>query len=395
MPRWLRSQAEFAIIEKKRKAVILNLNAVKAFLKSQIVLVISALAAVVSFFFVPSGGRNLHGCIDTTVLILLGCLMAVIAGLRSVGLFERMTAVLLRRAGSVRALGMILMNLCFFTSMFVTNDVALITFVPLTVLLFEKLENRRALLLTVVIETAAANLGSMMTPIGNPQNLYLYTAFGLTLPDFFRILLPLGIAGYLLLALTVMLLRSEPIAQEEEEEQAEIPKTRLICYLVLFAVCILTVLRVVPDPLCLLITAAAVLIIDRRLFAKIDYALLGTFVCFFIFVANIKQIPSVSEFLQSVLAGRELLVAALLSQGISNVPAAMLLSGFTDQVEPLLKGVNIGGLGTPIASLASLISYRIYAKSRLAEPGRYLGIFLCINALMLLILLLLTLLPLF
>lgn len=371
------------------------MKSITAFLKSQIVLVISALAAVISFFLVPWERIHLEGSINTTVLILLGCLMAVIAGLRSIGVFERMTSLLLCHAKTTRSLGLILMNLCFFTSMFVTNDVALITFVPLTVLLFERLENRRGLLLTVVIETAAANLGSMLTPIGNPQNLYLYTEFNLTLPDFFRILLPLGIASYILLLLSVLLLKAEPIERPEQTEQTPFSKPRLGCYLVLFLVCILTVLRVVPDPVCLAVTVIAVLIMDYKLFAKIDYALLFTFVCFFIFVANIKQIPMVNEFLQSVLSGRELFVSALVSQAISNVPAAMLLSGFTDQVEPLLKGVNIGGLGTPIASLASLISYRIYAKSRLAESGRYLGIFLCVNIVMLAILLLLTLLPIF
>lgn len=367
---------------------------ITAFLKSQIVLTVSATAALVSMCFVPPD-RAYPDYLNISVLILLFCLMAVIAGLRSIGLFERMTALLLRRAGTVRGLGLILANLCFFTSMFVTNDVALITFVPLTVLLFEALDNRRDFIWTVVLETIAANLGSMLTPIGNPQNLYLYTYYHLSLLDFLRILLPLGIAGYALMTITAKFLRRDVIAPPAEKELPPLSRPQLVCYLVLFVLCLLTVLRVVPDWACLAVTCAAVLIADRRLFLKIDYSLLLTFVCFFIFVGNIGRIPQIRDLLFDLLAGRELLVTVLLSQVISNVPAAVMLSGFTDNVEALLKGVNIGALGTPIASLASLISYRFYVKSRLAQPGKYLGVFFAVNFTMLVVLLLLTPLPLF
>ncbi|MBQ8724096.1 MAG: citrate transporter, partial [Oscillospiraceae bacterium] len=200
---------------------------------------------------------------------------------------------------------------------------------------------------------------------------------GLAMGDFINALLPIGIASYILLSICCLLVRNEKM-EVHRTETKELPVKKLIVFGVLFAVCLLTVLRVIPHWLCLCIVCAG-LLIEWRLFTKIDYALLLTFVCFFVFVGNMGRIEAVSTALSSLMEGRELIVSALVSQVISNVPAAVMLSAFTDNAVQLLQGVNIGGLGTPVASLASLISYQIYARSENAEKGKYMALFLAIN----------------
>lgn len=351
-----------------------------AFVRGQTVLVVAFIAALASTFIVPPDKEYID-YVDVPVLILLFCLMGVVAGLRSAGVFEKLTGALLKFAGSTRILAFILMNICFFTSMLVTNDVALITFVPLTLMLYSGDEIKKNAILTIVIQTAAANLGSMMTPIGNPQNLYLYTEYNLTMGDFISALLPVGVVSYVLLSLCCLLLQNEKITlQETEKKPLSVPKFMVMS--ILFAVCLLTVLRIIPHAVCFVIVCVG-LLVEYRLFTKIDYSLLFTFVCFFVFVGNIGRIDIVRETLSSAMNGRELIISALASQVISNVPVAVMLSAFTDNAIELLRGVNIGGLGTPVASLASLISYQLYAKSQSAEKGRYMGYFLMINIAML------------
>lgn len=358
-----------------------------AFVKGQTVLVAAFIAALASTFIVPPDKEYID-YVDVSVLILLFCLMGVVAGLRSAGVFEKLTRTLLKFAGSTRTLAFILMNICFFTSMLVTNDVALITFVPLTLMLYSGGERKENAILTIVIQTAAANLGSMMTPIGNPQNLYLYTEYNLTMGDFLSALMPVGVVSYVLLSLCCLLLKNEKITlPETEKKPLSVPEFIVMC--VLFVVCLLTVLRIIPHTVCLVIVCAG-LLIDYKLFTKIDYALLLTFGCFFVFVGNMGRIDIVREALSSTMNGRELIISALASQVISNVPAAVMLSAFTDNAIELLRGVNIGGLGAPVASLASLISYQLYAKSQGAEKGKYMGCFIVINIAMLALLLGLT-----
>lgn len=355
------------------------MNRVIKWCRGQPVLVISFLAALFTVFIVPPDRGYLTYC-NTSVLILLFCLMLAVAGLRSVGVFERITDTLLKRSGNIRRLGLIMMNLCFFSAMLVTNDVALLTFVPLTLQLFEGTDNDRSLIRMIVLETAAANLGSMLTPVGNPQNLYIYSEYGLTAGEFVSAMLPAGIVSYgILTGLACGLLDSSPCSTYADHDFAPIPKGRAAGYFAVFLLCILSVLRVIPNIVCLGVSAAAVIFLDRKLFAKVDYALLGTFVCFFVFVGNIARIDAVSSFFSEILTGRELIISAMLSQVISNVPAAVMLSGFTENAKALLLGVNIGGLGTPIASLASLISYQFYSKSKGAHTGKYLKVFSAVN----------------
>ncbi len=356
-----------------------------AFFRSQPVLVISFLAAAATMFAVPPDS-GYKGYCSRTVLIQLFALMTAVAGLRSVGVFDAATRFILKRAGSVRALGRVFILVCFFASMLVTNDVALLAFVPLTLLIFKGTDDEKSRILVIVLETAAANLGSMMTPIGNPQNLFLYDEYSLTALDFVKTTLPFGaISLVCLIGMSFLLPKNRCEAPADSGDGIAAGKCAV--YTLLFAVCLCSVLRIIPDYLCLAAAVVAAFICDIAVLKKVDYALLATFVCFFVFVGNIARIGAVNDFFRDILSGREILVSVGLSQVISNVPAAVMLAGFTDNGKALLIGVDIGGLGTMIASLASLISFQIYRKSEGARPGRYMLTFTLVSVAMLALLL--------
>lgn len=353
------------------------MTGVRKFIKAQPVLVISLLLAAATMFIIPPDKEYIGYC-NRTVLIELFALMAAVAGLRSIGIFDKMTRIILSKTGTVRRLGAVLTLICFFSAMLVTNDVALITFVPLTLLIYSSINDSKSLMLTVVLETAAANLGSMMTPVGNPQNLFLYDKYGLTAMTFLKTMLPVGVVGLAaVMGLTLLLPKDKCKAPESRD--TEIPKFKAAVYTGLFLVCIAAVFRLIPDWVCLIAALAAALVCDIKLLGKVDYALLATFVGFFVFVGNIARIDAVSDFFSRILTGRELISAALLSQVISNVPAAVMLAEFTDNGTQLLLGVDIGGFGTLIASLASLISFQLYRKDEKAQTGRYFALFSVIN----------------
>ena len=353
----------------------------KTFLKREPILVIAALAAVLSSIPVPPDAAYL-GYIDFRTLALLYALMVVSAGLRQAGALEAMTHLVCRRAGSARALAVTLVSVSFFSSMLITNDVALLTFVPFTLVLLGLTGRGQDVILVVVLQTAAANLGSMLTPVGNPQNLYLYTHYALSAGDFFRITAPLWALSLLLCLLGCLLLPRVKLAPELGEAPRP-DRKRLWLYLGLFALCLLSVFRLLPWGALLAVLAAALLILDRKALLRADFLLLLTFVAFFIFAGNLARLEAVEALLRRLLAGREYWTALLASQVISNVPAALLLSGFTDSARELLLGVDVGGLGTPVASLASLISLKLYSRSREAKPGKFLLVFLLVNVLLL------------
>ena len=345
-----------------------------AWVKKEIVLVVASLAAIITMFFVPPSADYI-GYIDWRVLALLGCLMLVVAGLKKAGCFDAAAGALLRHAGDTRALVLLLSVACFFLSMLITNDVALITLVPLALMLLS--DRPSALILTVVDMTVAANLGSMFTPIGNPQNLYLYSAFTLSAREFFgTMLLPTALSA-LVVVVIALFVKKEPVETPKEENKTD--WKRVLPWAILFCVALLCVARVLDYRIMLAITLLVSVILDRKLFKEVDFSLLFTFVAFFIFVGNIKAIPAVSTLLSGLVEGREVLAGLLLSQVISNVPAAVLLSGFVTSARGLLIGCNIGGLGTPIASMASLISYKLYAASEGAKAGKYMKVFLLVN----------------
>ena len=356
------------------------------FIKKEAVLCVAAVCAVATMFLVPPDGAYIE-YIDLRVLCLLMCLMAVVAGFQSCGAFRWLAFQLLRRSSGGRILGVILVMLPFFSSMLVTNDVALLTFVPFTLLLLEQIGCTASVIPVLVLQTIAANLGSMATPVGNPQNLYLYAAYGLTAGEFFSAVLPLTAVS--LLALVAASLPVLPKALPElklEREELQNPR-KLAVYGVLFAVCLLTVFHVLHYAVMTVLVLAALAVMEPKLLRELDIALLATFVCFFIVSGNLGRVEAVREFLQALLGRSTLLTAVGTSQIISNVPAAVLLSGFTDQWKLLLEGVNIGGLGTPIASLASLITLKLYLRWPGARAGRFVAVFTLANVVGLVVLL--------
>lgn len=256
---------------------------ISGFIKKEAVLSAAAILAVISMFFVQPD-KAYAGYIDYRVISLLFCLMLVVAGLQSVGLFRALGSMLLRRAGGTRQLIFILVFLCFFCSMFITNDVSLITFVPFAVMLLTASGMTELLIPVIALQTIAANLGSMLTPIGNPQNLYLYSGFHIPIQEFLLLMLPLTIISALLLVAAIMLLKNKPIDTDTSVPDSHLDgHAHLIAYLILFLVCIACVIHIIEYPIMLIITAVVIFLCDRKLFTKVDYFLLLTFVCFFIF----------------------------------------------------------------------------------------------------------------
>ncbi len=367
------------------------------FIKQEAVLSVAAVLALLSAFFVPPDGAYL-GYIDFRTLAILFSLMTVMAGLRQQGIFDRMGRALLALTGSTLQLVLVLVGLCFFGSMFITNDVSLLTFVPFTFVVLNSLdaEAREKLILPVVcMQTIAANLGSMLTPIGNPQNLYLYGRSGMGMGAFVALMLPYTLASLALLAgWAVWLCRGgSPVRKGTggpflAPQQSVAADGRIIWMdAALFVVCLLAVVRVLPYPVAFGAVLAATLLADRATLGRVDYSLLLTFVAFFVFIGNLGRGEAFSDWLRQIIAGREVLVAVLASQVTSNVPAALLLSGFTQDVQALIIGTNLGGLGTLIASMASLISYRQIAREEPAGKGRYFALFTLSNLLFLAVLL--------
>ena len=359
-----------------------------AFVKKEVVLCISLLLAIISSCVVTPD-KEYAGYIDYRTLAILFCLMVVMAGLQKMGIFSWVAQGLLRRVRSFGGLVQVLMLLCLFSGMLITNDVALITFVPFTFTVLEMMggEQKQKLILPIVaMQTIAANMGSMLTPIGNPQNLYLYSKSGMSIGSFMLLMLPYVLLSFTLLVIWGLVLgkrcahewKGGACSVEGQEKEPFCLKTVLVpltVYLSLFLLCLLTVIHVLPWQVVTGIVIAAVLVMDRRILGKADYSLLLTFVGFFIFIGNVGRISAFRSFLQNVVENREVYVAIAASQIISNVPAALLLSGFTQNYGQLIIGVNIGGLGTLIASMASLISYKYVAKEEINRKGAYIAVF--------------------
>lgn len=350
------------------------------FCKREFSVIISFLAALVSCLFVPV--TNYVDYIDTDTIGLLFCLMIAVAGFRDCGLLTFMSGKLLGGDNpKSRRTGTLLVFITFFSSMLFTNDVALIAFVPLTAALFE---NRpKTMIYVIAVQTAAANLGSMLTPFGNPQNLYLYDRYDMTAEDFFAVTLPVGALSAALILILCLFIKNEPLNTHSRSGAVIRNKRYLVLYAALFLLCLLAVFGKVGVITTFASVCVVAAIIDMRIFAAVDYGLLATFAFFFIFVGNVRNIGAVNDFITRLMDGREMLASAAVSQVISNVPAAVMLSGFTENARALVLGTNIGGLGTVVASLASLISFRIYLETDEAKPLRYLAVFTLVNVLLL------------
>lgn len=355
------------------------------FIKQETVLCAVFALAIVSMAFVHPD-KEYIGYVDFRTLAVLFCLMSVMAGLQKSGMFQCVAQALLNKVRKAWQLVLILVLLCFFFSMLVTNDVALITFVPFTLVVLgmagPKVKSR-LLIPVVVLQTIAANLGSMLTPIGNPQNLYLYGRAGLSLGAFVLLMLPYAaVALAVIVVWSLVQSRACPgTVQVSFDEKAGLAgnRGRLVVYGALFALDLLTVARVLPWGVTLGVTLLALLLADRSIFRCVDYSLLLTFVGFFIFTGNLGRLPAFSHVLQQIVSGHEILAGIAASQVISNVPAALLLSGFTKNLPALIVGVNLGGLGTLIASMASLISYKLIAREESQVKGTYFRYFTVAN----------------
>ncbi len=350
---------------------------IKEFIKNEIVLIISFALAIISTFLVPPSVKYLN-YIDFRTLGLLFCLMTVMAGLNKLGIFKFVAEKMLDKVKSIFGLSLILCLLCFFSSMIITNDVALITFVPFTITALKISEKTDKLIWIVTVETIAANLGSMLTPIGNPQNLYLFSAFNMSIGDFLSTILPYAVLSLILVVASCFISGKGKIETESRQNKVDFSKIHILIYAVLFVLALLTVFRIIPFEITVIITIIVMLIFDRKVLSKVDYSLLFTFVFLFIFIGNLGEIKIINDFLKSIVNGNEVLVGIASSQVFSNVPAAILLSKFTENANALLIGVNLGGLGTLIASMASLISFKFVAKENVSK-GKYLIIFSLAN----------------
>lgn len=357
----------------------------KYMIHTESITLIALAAALVSSLFVPVSSAY-WAYIDFQVLVLLFCLMVVVAGLKKTGVFEVLAYHAAIGAKHSKALYVSLILSCFFSAMLITNDVALITFVPFAILVLSLTGHTDKLIIVIVLQTVAANLGSMLTPIGNPQNLYLYSFYGINPFEFFYITFPITVLGLFLIVLFCISFKKEAVALQLEHTAEQMNNKAILLYIGLFTLCLAAVFRLLDYKIVFLIVLVVITLADRTVLRKVDYGLLITFVCFFIFAGNIQHIQPVKTVLQLLLGQQELAVAVVSSQVVSNVPAAVLLSGFTNDYRALLLGTNIGGLGTIVASLASLISFKLYLKTPNANAVRYLGIFTAVNGIMLFIL---------
>ena len=357
---------------------------IKQFIEQETVMTIALLLAVVSCVAVQPHWSAVAESIDFRVLAILLSLMMVVAGLQKIGLFDYIGIQLLIRVKGTKSLVMSLVMLCFFLSMLFTNDVALITFVPFAIFVLEKSGHRELMVQTIVFQTVAANLGSMLTPIGNPQNLYIYNYYGFTPGEFMETMIPYAAAAFLLLSVLILIGKKEEVRLGWTDfEKVHLDKKQLVIYGVLFAVSLLAVANILHYYIVLAAVAVTILVVDRSILPKVEYCLIFTFIFFFIFIGNMGNIEMVREILAQFIQGNEVLVSIIASQSISNVPATLLLAEFTDNARELLVGVNLGGLGTLIASMASLISYKAFAHKYNEEKGRYLLWFTVINLLFL------------
>ena len=381
----LPKRAVFLCFERVKEMVLQFAHRCFALAKREAVLTAALVLAVVSAFFVPPSAAYI-GYIDWDTLALLFSLMAVMKGYQQAGFFIWLANGLLKHVRSSRALLAVLVFMPFALSMVVTNDVSLITFVPFGLVVLRMSGQERQVVPLVVLQTLAANLGSMLTPMGNPQNLYLYAKSGMSFGSLCLLMLPYVALSGVCIALLIVFRRPMPVRGSSVPVKLAGPRRLGVCTLG-FALCLLGLFDVVSPIIICAATAIFLLFTDRPLLASIDYSLLGIFAAFFIFIGNISDIDLFRDFISRALAGHVELVAVLASQVTSNVPAALLLSGFTDQWGALIVGCNLGGLGTLIASMASLISYKAVSREYPERKGRYFALFTVSNIALLAILL--------
>ncbi len=337
------------------------------------------LAIISAFVVLPD--RNYADYFDFRSLGILWGLMVIISGFADNSLFEMAADTICARAKSVWQLSAMLVFLCFFSGMLITNDVALITFVPFAIMIYKSCGREDLIIPVVILQTIAANMGSMLTPIGNPQNLFIYGTSGLSLSEFIKVMLPYSSASFILLIAGIFIVpgRFDAIKHNRKIKIFIFSKKQLLIYSILFLTAIITVLRLIPWYGFVAAVFISCLVMNKKVLMKADYQLLMTFLGFFIFTGNMGRVEVFRDFLSKIVKGREFGLSIVISQFISNLPATLLLSGFSNDYSSILAGVNVGGLGTLIASMASLISYKIFANEYKDKKGRYLIFFTLIS----------------
>ena len=355
------------------------------FLRSQAVLVASAVLAVASMFLVPPSW-GYADYIDVRTLCILFCFMAVVAGLKKCNVFKILAQRILGGSRSVTVLCLLLVLLPFFCAMFITNDVALLTFVPFAILVLRMAKRSDLIVPVVVLQTVAAILGSMSIPFGNAQNLYISSNYDVGMAEFFSVMLPLTLVGLVVVVALSLRFGRDRVSIEFEKTYALKHRKLLAVSVVLFALCVATVLRWVPYQATIVLTVASVLLVRPKTLLKVDYGLLLTMAFMFVFAGNMAQIDAVRQVFGDLMSWDPTVTAMALSQVTSNMPASVLLSEFTTDWQGLLAGIGVGGFGTPIASMASIVSLRIYMREERDGPGKYLRHYTAVNVLMLLVL---------
>ena len=348
-----------------------------AFLKKNAVMFTALAAAVVSCFFVPPDGEYIN-YFDFKTLSCLFCVLAVVCALKNINFFYILARKVVRRFKNTRLCILVLVYITFIGSMLIANDMALLTFLPLGYFVLKTTNTEKYMAFTFIMQNIAANLGGMLTPFGNPQNLYLYTRFNIPTADFMGIMAAPFILSVSLITLCCLIF-IKPENMYIGDENVSLNPKRTAIYLVLFSLAIVMVFRIVPYTAGLAVILVSLFLADRKALAAVDYPLLLTFVFFFIFAGNMSRLESVRNFFEMLLNKNTLIFSVLSCQVISNVPSAILLSRFTGNYPALLVGVNIGGVGTLIASLASLITFREYVKHNPRRSGYYIKKFSVLN----------------
>ncbi len=354
-----------------------SIDDIKSFVSKNAVMLIALAAAIITSVIVPVDSQYIE-YFDFKTLTCLFCVLAVVCALKNIRFFYIMAQKIVKCFKTARISVLALVYITFIGSMLIANDMALLTFLPLGYFVLNETGKHKYMAFTFIMQNIAANLGGMLTPFGNPQNLYLYTKFNIPTGEFVSImLLPFLLSVALITLCCCVFVKAEPM--QVSGESVVLDKKRVAIYLVLFALAIAIVFRGIPYGIGLVIIPAVLLFVDRKALAEVDYGLLLTFVFFFIFSGNMARIAPIREFFSFLLDKNTLLVSTLSCQFISNVPSAILLSQFTQNYSDLLVGVNIGGVGSLIASLASLITFREYVKHNPGQAGRYIGLFSLFN----------------
>ena len=359
-------------------------HGLSSFVKKNVVMLIAMLAALVTCFLVPPDKAYLD-YFDVKTLTCLFCVLAVVCALKNINFFYMLAKKLIQIFRNTRLCILALVYITFIGSMLIANDMALLTFLPLGTYVMTSTGKGKYMAFTFIMQNIAANLGGMLTPFGNPQNLYLYTKFQIPTGEFMGIMAaPFALAIALITLCCIIFVKPETF--ELKDEKLSLPLGRSIVYLLLFGLAIAIVFRGIPYGVGLLVIPCVLAFMDRKALKMVDYPLLLTFVFFFIFSGNMARIDAVRSLFSYFLEKNALLVSVLSCQVISNVPSAILLSQFTENYKHLLLGVNIGGVGTLIASLASLITFREYSKQNKGKTGYYILLFSAFNFAFLIIL---------